>query len=175
MAQRYFPVVWDTIEDALKALHTQYLRYEDIDTGNGGSETLQEVLTNGSLLDSDNTINLNGTTLLIIQGQAGKKFIHLIPDENFEQSFFGAFSAETNQRSGLQVYANSDDGFLSYLTSKNGINTTEIEVNSDEDIFEITAGNGIKINNETGATGSFVSQDGKTVTITNGIITAITE
>ena len=56
------------------------------------------------------------------------------------------------------------------ITNLNGTRNTTIDT-------PVTIDNDLTVNGtlnvSTGATGSFVSQDGKTVTVTNGIITSI--
>jgi hypothetical protein len=55
-----------------------------------------------------------------------------------------------------------------------GYNNVQIEVNQQSSFINLETGGGtLKIDSTDAVSGSFTSQDGKTITVTNGIITAI--
>lgn len=66
-----------------------------------------------------------------------------------------------------------EDGFF-IPDSINGQGTDDLTIDANSNDLVLKTKSNLKINDKTGATGSFVSQDNKNITVTNGIITAIT-
>lgn len=65
------------------------------------------------------------------------------------------------------------DGFFIPDVINTTLVTDEVMIDARKDIHFKTGSGNLKINNLTGATGSFMSRDARTIQVTNGLITAI--
>lgn len=164
--------------------------------GGGGSETLQEVLDNGAALNKVNRIDQQnnvlafdnadlhvwaGTTEDAQSGKFGELFVSNQFADLYEQDIDGnAYSnvqCESQEHSFNGYYAALEagkDSNLGYIRVKeDGIIYNHAKEGTDITNFNIK-GISLEIDGDVGASGTFTSQDGKTIIVLKGIITSIT-
>lgn len=115
---------------------------------------LQSVLTSGATLTNDNEVLVKTGKQLIVHCEQGAGFGVIADNENA----FYSIVAIGNQ---LTIQAAKDGHACTLIASPNGFSIEQDGVSKNVAL-------------ESGVSGSFISQDGKTITVTNGIITGIT-
>lgn len=133
--------------------------------------------TDGNMLLSfrdvlDVNPDLNDHNTVIRLGEYNLEFSSGDPDGQLESAFINF------KKEGFRSYTQNEDAtqFMVFEVYRGAPFGVKIQIGEGEDYTEyLFTAAGLKIDNLSGASGSFTSQDGKTITVTKGIITSIVE
>lgn len=172
MALQLIPVYYDYSTQKYYVLNRSG-SYEELTIGGGGSETWQQTLDNGSDLDKDNTVNLNGSLFTFANAD---QYALLI------SSLGSAIKATDGTANvSIQVTGNLADAVEIHLRADNGsAGEADLTVNGIDSTITYDAPGGnlflgpMSTDGNLGLSQDVVIAGFGTLTFTNGLLTAVT-
>lgn len=156
MTVQLTPLYYDPVLEKFFVLNKSG-SYTEIVIG-GGSETLDEVLANGSTLTASRDIDIANNEFSILNGS--NSLLGLNVGGVFIVYRSGGVAIGFQAASNFQMLIGADGG-----------NNTSIVI---DDANQIISYNASQHTFSNGASGTFTSNDGKTITVVSGIITSVT-